>query len=538
MNKTLIFGHKNPDTDSVTAAITLSYLKNKLGFNTEPRVLGDLTSEVKFVLNYFNVKEPKYLNDTKLQIKDLNYTVNFFVNEHESLQEAFNLMDTYKISTIPVVGSKNNLKGLLSIKNIARRMIAGDFQIINSSYDNILDIIEGEEVLRFNNEVSGKSLTATYRTNTFINTVELNREHILVVGDRHDIIEHAVKSGIQLLIISGSGYIKDELLEIAKKNKVSVIKSDMRSLNVAQRLVLSNYVKDVMKTKNIISTNIDDTVTDFVDIVKEYRYSNYPICDSNNKYIGYLTAAAINDKKPKQVILVDHNEAEQSVDGLDEAEILEIVDHHKIGSLKTNLPITFRNAPVGSTNTIIYQIYKENNLLIPKEIAGLMLSGILSDTLLLKSPTTTMTDKLATEELSVIAGINYEEFGIKMFKVSSSLEGKSLEDILYSDFKNFSINDKKVGVGQILTLDIDDLLSKEEELITLLDNNANINEYDVIALFVTDIIKNGSYVFYSSNSKKILSDSFNRNLTQGYYLDGCVSRKKQIIPPIIHSLEK
>ncbi len=538
MEKTLIFGHRNPDTDSVTAAITLSYLKNKLGMSSEPRVLGDLSSETKFVLDYFKVDYPKYLNDTKLQIKDLNYTINFFVNENESLQEAFNLMDTYKISTIPVVNNNEQLQGILSIKSIARKMIAGDFQTINSSYNNILDIIEGTEILKFSDEISGKSLSASYRTDTFINTIELDNDHILIVGDRHNIIEHAVKSGIQLLIISGSGFIKEEHLEIARKNKVSVIKSDMRSLNVAQKLVLSNYVKDIMETENVITTKIEDNVNDFIELVKKHKYTNYPICDSNNKYLGYITSADVNDKKAKKVILVDHNEAEQSVEGLEEAEILEIIDHHKIGSLKTNLPINFRNVPVGSTNTIIYSMYKENNIEITKEMAGLMLSAIISDTLLLKSPTTTIVDKNAIIELSKIAEVDYENYGLEMFKASSSLDGKSLDDILYSDFKNFLINDNKVGVGQILTLDIDSLLNKKGELITLLNHTASNKEYNTIALFVTDIIKNGSYVFYSDNSKKILEDSFNIELNQGTYIDGCVSRKKQIIPNIMHNLEK
>ncbi len=537
MGDIYIFGHKNPDTDSVTASIALSYLKNKMGMNTTPRVLGNINSETKFVLDYFKVPQPKYLNDVKLQIKDLNYEKNFFISEKKSIQDGYDMMNNGQVSTIPVVNESEKLIGILSMKDIARTLISGDFQSINTSFDNLIHSLHGKQLLKFDDIIEGKSLVASYRSTTFIENIKLTRNHIVIVGDRHGIIEYAVNSGIKLLIISGSGHIKDEHLKIAKENHVSVIKTDMRTLKVAQKLVLSNYIENVIHKQNIVSIKNNDYVTDFIELTRKNKFSNYPVIDEYQKCMGYLTVADVNDKVPKRVILVDHNEYEQSVDGLEEANILEIIDHHKIGSLATNAPINFRNMPVGSSNTIIFQMYMENNIEIPKQIAGLMLSGILSDTLLLKSPTTTMKDQHAVMMLSNIADVNYQEYGMQMFKASSSLTGKTMEEILYTDFKNFTIDNKKVGIGQIFTMNIDDINNKQDELLDLLERTAKNNDYTIIALFVTDIINNGSYMYYNEKANDILGHCFNIEVKQGTYIPDCVSRKKQIIPPIMDYLE-
>lgn len=538
MNKVFIFGHKNPDTDSVTSSIALSYLKNKLGMQTTPRILGDINNETRFVLDYFKVPQPKYLNDVKLQIKDLNYQKNFAIQENASIFEGFNYMNNAKISTTPVIDENGYLLGILSMKNIAKTLIKGDFQSINTSYQNIIDTIEGKEILKFDEKIKGTTLVASYRSTTFMNRVQLTNEHILIVGDRHSIIEYAVNAKIKLLIVTGDGWIKDEHLEIARQNKVAIIKTEKSSFEVAQKVGLSNYVKSIQHDKGIITIKETEEVNDFIDLSNKNKFSNYPVVDENNKCLGYLSLADIHDRRPKQVILVDHNEYEQSVDGLDEANILEIIDHHKIGTLATSLPINFRNMPVGSTNTIIYQLYKENNIVIPSTIAGLMLSGILSDTLLLKSPTTTEIDKNAVLQLSKLANIDYESYGVEMFKAASSIKGKTLEEILYTDFKNFAIENKKIGVGQIFTMNIEDIKTHEDELIELIERVAKNNDYTIVSLFVTDIIKNGSYMFYNKKAEDILDNCFNVNIKQGAYIQGCVSRKKQIIPPIMNILDK
>lgn len=539
MEKTFIFGHRKPDTDSITAAIALSYLKNKLGEHTEPRMLGDLNNETKFVLDHFDVPVPKYLNDVKLQIKNLNYKKNVYIRDNESIFETYLYMVENNISTLPIIDEKKQFLGIVSMKDIAKDMISGEFNQLHTSYDNLLDALGANGILRFDNEITGRISVASYRSTTFIENVEITPNTVLIVGDRHSIIEYAVNNKAKMIILSGNSYMKEEHIKIAEKNKVNIIRTDMPTFEVAKKIGLANYISNITLSENVVCFNDTDYVNDFIDIANQTKFSNYPVLNRKKECLGTIRLADIADKNKKKVILVDHNEAEQSVEGLEEAEIVEIIDHHKIGTVGTTLPINFRNMPVGSSNTIIYQLYKENNEEIPSNIAGLMLSGIISDTLLLKSPTTTLKDQEAVEELSKIANVDFEDYGMQMFKAGSSLAGKTKEDILYTDFKNFTIEEKKVGVGQIFTLDIDEIKQDQQEYIELLNSTAENNDYYIIALFVTDIINNGSYVFYNDKAKDILDSSFNiANLEQGYYLQDCVSRKKQIIPAIMDAMEK
>lgn len=539
MKKTLIFGHKKPDTDSVTASIALSYLKNKLGEHTEAYVLGDLNEESKFALRYFKTKEPKYLNDVKLQIKDVNYHKNCIANEHDSIFQSYNYMAENGITGLPIVDDNKKLIGLVTIKDISRELIRGDFDYLQTSYKNIIETINGKEILKFEEEISGNILAASYRSTSFIENVELDKNTILIVGDRHSIIEYAVNSGIKLIILTNNGYIKDEHLKIARENNVNIIKTSYNTFHVAKTIALCNYIKTTLSTKNIIYFNENDYLNDFIEVSNKVKHTNYPIVNKYNKCLGLLRLADVSEKTKKQVVLVDHNELEQSVDGIEEAEILEVIDHHKIGNINTNIPINFRNMAVGSTNTIIYHIYEERNVEIPQNIAGLMLSGILSDTLLLNSPTTTDKDRSAVKNLSKIANVNYEEYGIEMLKAGTSLEGKTKEEILYNDFKVFNIDDKKIGVGQIFTMNPSEILNELSEYVELVESISKNKYYYIIGLFITDILTNGSYIIYNSSAKTILENTFKiENLKQGDYIQGCISRKKQIIPNIIDEIEK
>ena len=539
MEITYVFGHKKPDTDSVTAAISLSYLKNKLGDNTEPRVLGDINNETKFALKYFNTEQPKYLNDVKLQIKDLNYRRGYFISNKESIKRAYEYMTEKGISTIPVVDSNNKFEGALAMKDIARHQISGDYRHLYTSYDFLLEILDGEEILRFDEEIDGQLKAAYYRSTTFIENMEIKDNTVLIVGDRHSIIEYAVMNKAKLIIITGNKEIKDEHIQIARQNKVNIIRTPKASFDVSVHIGLANYIKTVKYTQQFVCFDEEDDVNDLIETSNKLRYSYYPIVDKENNCLGLIKLADLNDKTPKKVILVDHNEYSQSVDGIEEAEILEVVDHHKIGNVGTTMPINFRNMPVGSTNTIIYLLFKENNVTIPKDIAGLMLSGIISDTLLLKSPTTTNTDVLAVKELADIAGVDYEVYGKELFKAGSSLKGKTIEEILYTDFKNFEINNKKVGVGQVFTMNPEEFLKKKEQYVELINKVANQNDYYIVALFVTDLVTNGSYLFYNENAHDTLDNCFdNQELEEGIYLKDYVSRKKQIIPRIMQVMER
>ena len=489
-------------------------------------------------VDIFNLKGEK-INDVKLKIKDLNYSKNFFINENKSLLEAYNLMVSKKSSKIPVVGDSNNFIGVLGMKDIAKYLINYTNTSLNTTYDNILNTIEGEKKALYDNDIVGNVIVASYKSTTFIDNVNLDNSSILIVGDRHSIIEYAVNSSIKLLIISGGVDIKKEHLKIAKQNKINIIKTKLSAIQTARMIELANKINSTEINKNILCVNELDNVTDFIDMANRTKFSYYPVVNKNNKCLGTVTLADTFEKKKKKVILVDHNSYTQSIEGIEEANILEIVDHHNIGSIGTNSPINFRNMPVGSSNTIIYQMYKENNIKIPKQIAGIMASGIISDTLILKSPTTTELDKKALMELSKLAKINYNKYGIDLLKAGASIKGKTKEELLYQDFKIYPIGNKKIGIGQISTTDPSIFLKDKEEYETLLTSIAKNNEYASLTFFVNDILNDGSYIFFNTDSKDVLSNAFNlKKLEQGTFLKKIVSRKLQIVPVIMEQYEK
>lgn len=534
---TYIVGHKKPDTDSVTAAISLSYLKNKLGNNTIPMVLGTINNETKFVLQYFNFKVPAYLNDVKLQIKDLNYGRNNFINKNTSIIDTFNFMNSKSISNIPVIDNNEKFLGTVSMKDISKDLIMGEFENLNTEYDNIIKTLKAKELLKFDNNIEGRIIVASYKSTTFIENINLSNKDILIVGDRHSIIEYAVNKKVKLLVLTGSSRIKDEHLEIAKKNHVNIIKTELSTFCAARNIILSKPISDIMNTNEIICFNENDDVNDFVDVANKTKFSYFPVLNNKEKCLGIIKLADMADKKKKKVILVDHNEYEQSVDGLEEAEIIEIIDHHKIGTIGTSAPINFRNMPVGSTNTIIYMLYKENHIDIPRNIAGLMISGIISDTLLFASPTTTQIDKDVVCELAKTAKIDYQKYALEMFKAGSNLKDKTEEEIFYADFKNFSIDNKKIGVSQVSTINVEDILNNSKNYISLMNDLIKHNDYYMVILFVTDILNDGSYIYYNDKAIDILDDCFGPDLKQGKFLQGVVSRKKQVIPVIMDKVK-
>ena len=538
MDNILIFGHQKPDTDSVTSAVVLSYLKNKLGENTEPRILGDINNETKFVLEHFGFEVPKYLNDVRLQIKDVDYIKDCFLNENDSIFKGYNYMNETKVGTIPIIDKNHKYLGAVSMKDVASNLINNNLGKLNTSYDNLLEALNGKEILRFDKEIKGNIISPSYRSTTFKEQIKIDKESVLIVGDRHSIIEYAVNNMASIIILTNGVEMKKEHLEIAKKNKVDVISTKYDGLKTANLVVLSNYLKDNLKKKDIIYINENDSLTEVLDLANKKKYSNYPVIDNNGTCLGVFKVSMAENKHPKKVILVDHNEKEQSVVGLDEAEIIEIVDHHKIGNIGTSMPINFRNMPLGCTETILYLMFKEHNVEIPKNIAGLMASGIISDTLLLTSPTTTETDKNVLKELAKIAKINYEKYGMEMFKAGSSIEGKSVNEIIHGDFKNFTVDNQKVGIGQVSTMSTEDIMNKKEEFINELNEIAKNESYTAIALFVTDILKNGSYILFNEKAKDIFAGSFNTpNIEEAYFFEGMVSRKKQIVPKLMNYMD-
>jgi manganese-dependent inorganic pyrophosphatase len=469
----------------------------------------------------------------------MNYNRDAMVEEHISIYEGYKFLNKLGVTGFPLVNKQKKLTGYVNVKQISRYLIEGDINYLNTSYDNILDTLGAKEILRFDENIEGNILAAAYKSETFVNRVKLNKDNIVLVGDRYKIQEYCVNSGIKLMILVNNVKLSDDLVEIAKNNKVNVVSVPMGTYKAANMVKLCNYVKLVKVTDSPITFNVYDYRNDFIEISSKLGHTNYPIVNKKNVCLGMMRLVDSSDFERKKVILVDHNQQSQSVDGIEEAEILEVIDHHNLGTIGTSMPINFRCMPVGCTCTIIYKLYQEANVKIPKDIAGIMLSAILSDTLLFKSPTTTEMDKQVGEELAVIAGLDIVEYGTKMFKAASSVAGLSVDEIINTDCKTFKYGESNMAIGQIITMDFDELLERKEEIVESLNSMCEYGKYSVSLLFVTDIIRNGSYLFFNSNSEEILEEAYGiEHAHQGVYLDGVVSRKKQMLPPLLELQER
>lgn len=532
MEKVYIFGHKNPDTDSVTSAIALEYFKKKLGINAEARVLGELNEETKFVLNYFGIKEPKYLNDVNLKLKDISYYKDFFINESASIKETYDFISLNNVTGVPIVDKDNKFLEIVTAKTLLKNLFEENNNL-NTTYENILKTLSGEEVLKYDDVIKGTVSAVSYKSTTFLEDFKLSNESILIVGDRHSIIESAVLNKVKLLIIVGNGKIKEEHIKIAMENKVNIIRTPYDTFKTIKKVSLSNSISNLLKNERSYVVYENEYYNDFLETAKELGFNNFPIVDKNNVCKGLYRLTGTDKKSKKKVILVDHSEKEQSVDGIDEAEITEIIDHHNLGNITTSAPLNFRGMAVGSTNTIVYFLFYENGILIPKDIAGIMLSGILSDTLALTSPTTTDIDKNVVEKLALISGVDYKVFSKEMFTAGSNFTNKTPEEIINIDNKAYQTNDKHFKVSQVTTTCIDEILDRKEGIIHALEDCKQKNNLDFVLFLATDIFENGSYLFFTEGMEKILEKIYDKEIKQGVFIEGCVSRKKQVVPAIM-----
>ena len=530
MDKIYVFGHKNPDTDSVCAAIALSYLRKLKKQDITPYVLGEINNETKYVLNYFKVPKPLYLNDVKLEVRDLNYRKNCYLSEKNTLNDLYELMQKEDVRAVPIYQNNMNYLGMVSIHELLNVVIDPHYQDLKTSYDNLLNILKGKEILRFQEEITGK-ICYSNKKDTF------RRDSILVTSNLND-LEEALNSKVSLIILVGIRTINEKLLKLAQKNKVNIISTMKDLIYVSKMLVLSNYIRNIIHVNDINPVDERMHVDDFLTFANKYKFTTYPIVNRQKKILGLLRMEDVNTNNRKKVILVDHNENTQSVEGLEEAEILEIIDHHKVGNISSSGPINIRNMAVGSTNTIIYEMYKEQKVKPPKEMAGMMLSGIISDTLMLNSPTTTIYDKRAVEALANICKIDPIKYSKGMFEAAASMKGKTIEELIYNDFKAFNIRNRKIGIGQMTVIDYQKVLKEKDKYIHVIEKIAKEHSYDILAFCITDIINHNTYLLYNAQAKMLLETVFNiPNIEEGFELKGIVSRKMQIIPLLMEELK-
>lgn len=538
MEKVYIFGHKKPDTDSVAGAISFAYLKRKLGVNAEARILSEVNKETIFALNRFGFDVPKYLNDVKVELKDIKYNKNYYANQNDSIFSVYNTFNEHGITGIPLVDDHKKFVGYVSLKELANELIKGDTNEINAKFMDIVDVLNASSYYKFDDFISGNVLAVALPFAQFSDFINIYEDTILICG-RDSIIEDAVKHKARLIIVVANKELTKEEIDLIRFNKVNVIVTPYDTFKTSRLITLANPIKTIKRSSSAVCFGPNDYLTDFVEISNKLKHTNYPIVNSKGYCDGMLRLIDTNLITRKKVILVDHNEPSQSADGLNEADILEIVDHHNIGKISTLLPINFRNMSVGSVNTIIYTLYKENNIEIPSDIAGLMLSGIISDTLLLASPTTTELDKQVAKDLANIAEVDLYKYGKELLKSGVSNDGLTINEIVYKDFKSYVTGEVKFGIGQVFTTDFKEYSDRLNEYVDELNHIADNNDYKVACLFVTDILENNSYLLFNDGAKEYLNDAYElSDIKEGEKLMGVISRKKQMVPPIMGVLEK
>ena len=542
-NIVYVTGHKNPDSDSICAAYGYSEFKNKTSkLPTIPVRLGNVNAETQFILDYFKVEAPKLLETVKLKVEDLDIDTIASILPSLSLKMAWIIMRDNHIKSLPVVDNNERLVGILSISNLTSSyMDIGDNNILaksKTSIENILDTLSASSI--YINEkckiFKGKIAVTAMQPDSLKEIVD--EGDIAIVGDRPDVQEALIDIKTSLIIITGSHGLAENLLSKAKENGVTIISTPHDSFTASRLLIQSIPVSYVMATDDLISFSNDDLVDDIKDIMAETRYNSYPVTDENGRVVGTVSRYHLISNHKKKVIQVDHNERGQSVDGLEEAEVLEIIDHHRVADIQTSNPIYFRNEPLGSSSTIVGKCYFELDITPSKEVAGLLCGAIISDTLLFKSPTCTEQDKIICRKLAEIAGIpSIEDFAKAMFKAGTSLKGKSVSQIFNQDFKPFKMGEAKVGVAQVNTMDIDGFMPLKDEMLSFMKSEADSKGYDVVMLLLTDILTEGSQVLVAGERYDYIEKTFNVELKDSMaFLPGVLSRKKQVIPPLTNAV--
>lgn len=544
--KVWVVGHKNPDTDSICAAISYAYLKNQSGDKKTyvAKRAGAVNEETRYVLERFGVEEPPLVTYAGAQIKDINIRKTAGVSNQISLKRAWELMKKLEVVTLPVTNQFGKLEGVIVTKDIATSyMDVLDNCVLSKArtqYKTIAETIDGE--VYAGNEhahfVRGKVVIATSNPEYMADYIE--DDDLVILGDREEAQMQAIRSNASCIIIGGGLEVAEEVKKLAEKRDCVIITTPFDTFSVARLINQSMPIKQYMTRRDLVTFDIDDYVDDVKDVMSRVRHRDFPVLGSNGNYVGMISRRNLMNMQKKQIILVDHNEKSQAVDGIEEAEILEIIDHHRLGSLETVSPVYFRNQPLGCTSTIIYQMYQEQGVEIPKEIAGLLLSAIISDTLMFRSPTCTPLDKSVAKRLAEIADVDIEDHAKKMFRAGSDFKNKTTEEIFYQDFKIFHTEDCDFGVAQISAMSGEELEQIGEQLRPFLPQVLGEKRLNMVYVMLTDILEESSnIIFAGEDAGKILAHAFKKQEdADGILLDGIISRKKQMIPTLMNEMSE
>ncbi len=543
-NKIYVVGHKNPDTDSICSAIAYAALKKELtGKHYVARRAGRLNEETQYVLEYFGVEVPKLLSDLRVQVRDVDLRRAENLNGSVSIKTAWAQMKELNIKTLPI-GRNNKLEGLITVGDIARSyMDVYDSNILARSktqYRNIASTIDGKIISGNEHSYVSKGKVAIAASSRQLMSDFVDEDDLVILGDRIEAQQLAIDINVSCMVVCGDARIPNEILKQAKEKEIVVIASPHDTFTVARLINQSIPVRHFMTKDELITFYPKDYVDDVKEVMARKKYRDFPVVDINGDFQGFISRRRLLNCRKKQVILVDHNEESQAVDGIEQADVLEIIDHHRLNSIQTIGPVVFRNQPVGCTATIIYQMYQEYNKPVNPVIAGLLCSAIISDTLLFRSPTCTLLDEDAAKELAEIAGINMEELAQAMFKAGSNLQGKSAEEICFLDFKQFTVNDTVFGVGQVNSMSAKELTEIKTQIESELDKIRQNHRLDMIFFMLTNIMTESSELLcVGPEAREKAISAFDLNgKSDTLYLKGVVSRKKQLVPAIVETLQQ
>lgn len=545
-HKVVVIGHRNPDTDSICSAIAYAELKNKTSdLVCEPRRAGKMNQETEFVLKKFGVKPPRMCTDVNPKIRDVDYREMPGIPGSTSLRKAWEIMRDKQIDTLPVTSADNELEGVITVKDIATaNMDVFDTGILAKSqttYRNILETLGGTMVVGREDDVctTGHIRIGTATPEMLENTVE--KGDIVILTNRYESQLCAIEKEASLLILCNNAKVGRTIQRIAEETGVAIMTTPVDTYAAGKLISQCAPISYYMTRSDIMKFTLVTPVADVTRVMAKVRHRYFPILDEDGKYCGMVSRRNIINLQKRRIILVDHNEATQAVEGFDQAEILEIIDHHRIGSLETSGPVYFRNQPVGCTATIVTQMYDENGVEIPPQTAGLLLAAILSDTLVFRSPTCTPLDEALAKRLAKIAGVDIDEFASEMFEAGEKLDGKTAEEVFLQDFKVFMCGDIRFGVAQGSYMTRKNLLAAEALLQPYLEEARNKQNVEDIYMLLTDVPKEESVVISDGRyASEVLSDGFETQPAEdgSFTLPGVVSRKKQFIPALMTAYQE
>ena len=543
-NKVHIIGHKNPDTDSICSAIAYANLKNQISEEEHvPRSAGLLNEETHYVLDRFGVETPKLLPNVYLKVRDVDVNRLPGISSNTSIKEAWATMKEQNVYTIAVT-KEEELEGVISTEDIATSyMDVYDNEIMaiaGTQYKNIATTLDGE-IITGNSDAyfnRGKVVVAASSPDLMEETIE--NGDLVILGNRYEVQLCAIELHASCIIVCLGAPIFKTINKLAEERGIVVISTPHDAFTAARLINQSIPVKYFMKKKDSLTVfKTTDNVEEIKGVITRKRTRDFPVLDQDGKYHGFISSRRLMEASKRKVILVDHNEKTQAVDGIEQADILEIIDHHRLGGIETLGPVYFRNQPVGCTATIVYSLYKENKIVPDKTTASLLCAAIISDTLFFRSPTCTWIDELTAKELAEIAALDLKELAANMFKAGSDLKGKSAEEICYQDFKQFAAGEVKFGVGQVNCMSSEEMSELKNIMLPYLEQVAKKQKLDMVFFMLTNVMEVGTELLcYGKNAKELAIQAFKLpENTEDIYLQDVVSRKKQLIPAFVVSLQ-